>query len=132
MSLLRIFIVEDNPARLEVFQSWLPEDVKAVIASSVGKALGILNRDRGRVYSGIMLDHDLQEQTITSSELELSGSDIVKSISANVSRGIPVLVHSMNMSRAQGMVNALEARGYIVTRIPMDRLTKDIFLEWID
>jgi CheY-like chemotaxis protein len=132
MAVIRILIVEDNPARIELLQSWLPEDMKAVVAASAGKALGILQRDRGRVYSGILLDHDLQEQAVTTTDFGLSGTDIVKSIAANVSRIVPILVHSMNMGRAQGMVAALEGWGFIVTRIPMDWLTKDAFLRWVE
>lgn len=128
----RILIVEDNLDRASLLQSWLPEDVKAVFASSAGKVLGILQRDRGRVYSGILLDHDLQEQAVLLTDLGLSGTSLVKSILANVSRDVPILVHSMNMSRAQGMVDALEKGGFSVTRIPMDRLTREAFLEWID
>jgi CheY-like chemotaxis protein len=124
-------MVEDNPARIELLKSWLPEDIKAVITSSAGKALGVLKRDRGQVYSGILLDHDLQEQAVTATDLGLSGTDIVKSIAANVSRLVPVLIHSMNIERAQGMVEALEGWGFTVTRIPMDRLTNDAFLVWI-
>jgi CheY-like chemotaxis protein len=124
-------MVEDSSTRIELLKSWLPEDVKAVVASSAGKALGVLKRDRGQVYSGILLDHDLQEQAVTATDLGLSGTDIVKSIAANVSRLVPVLIHSMNIERAQGMVGVLEGWGFMVTRIPMDRLTKDAFLNWI-
>jgi CheY-like chemotaxis protein len=132
LAAIRILLVEDNPARIELIKSWLPHGVKTVVASSAGKALGILQRDRGRVYSGILLDHDLQEQTVAATDAGLSGSDIVRSMAANVSRTVPVLVHSMNMGRAQGMVEALDKWGFVVTRIPMDRLTKDEFLDWVE
>jgi hypothetical protein len=72
-------MVEDNPTRIEMLKSWLPEDVKVVVAACAGKALGVLKRDRGRVYSGILLDHDLQEQAVTATDLGLSGTDIVMS-----------------------------------------------------
>jgi CheY-like chemotaxis protein len=125
----RILIVEDNPARTSLLQSWLPEGVKAVVASSAGKVLGVLQRDRGRVYSGILLDHDLQEQAVTTTDFGLSGTDIAKSIAANVSKDVPVLVHSMNMNRAQGLVDTLEKNGFAVTRIPMEGLTKEALTE---
>lgn len=131
-SAVRILLIEDNSTRIELLKSWLPQDVKTVVAASAGKALGILKRDRGRVYAGILLDHDLQEQALTAADVGLSGTDIVKSMAANVSRFVPVLVHSMNMERAQGMVGALERWGFSVTRIPMERLSKDAFLEWVE
>lgn len=56
----RILIVEDDDERVAKFRSWLPETMRIVHARSAGSAIGILQRDKGRVYAGIMLDHDLQ------------------------------------------------------------------------
>ena len=94
--------------------------------------MGILQRDRGRVYAGILLDHDLQEQTITQTDRLISGSDIVKVIFRNISKDVPILVHSMNISRAPIMAERLESAGFNVTRIPMEMLTERDFLEWLE
>jgi len=57
----RILIIEDDDAQREAWlRSWLPADVHAVVATSVGKAIGIISRDRGSVYVCIVLDFDLQ------------------------------------------------------------------------
>jgi hypothetical protein len=50
--MLRLLLIEDDMTRIDLFQKWLPADIRMVVASSPGKAIGILQRDRGRVYAG--------------------------------------------------------------------------------
>ena len=128
----RILIVEDDPDRAQTLQSWLPEDAIAVLVTSAGKALGLLARDRGNVYAGILLDHDLQQQVAAKSDLYLSGEQVVDAVIRYVAKDVPLLVHSVNVQRAPVMVNKLEVAGFWVTRIPMDRLHKEQFLEWLE
>ena len=67
----RILIVEDDSDRLREIKSWMPPDVFVSNVTDAGAAIGLIKRDRGRVYAGIMLDHDLQEQLkVASSMLE--------------------------------------------------------------
>ena len=130
--MIRLLLIEDDPMRIALFQNWLPDDIRLVAASSAGKAIGILQRDRGRIYAGILLDHDLQEQIITDTDRLLSGSDLTKIIIRNISRDVPVLVHSMNAIRGPLMAEALKAAGFPVTRIPMSCLTRNCFLDWLE
>ena len=69
---LRILIVEDDPERARRLQSWLLQDARTVVVASAGRTLGVLHRDRGSVYAGILLDHDLQKQAATDSDRHLS------------------------------------------------------------
>ena len=73
----RPLIVEDDPDREQILRGWLPADVRAVVAASAGRALGILRRDQGRVFAGVVLDHDLQERPGSDVDRFLSGRDIV-------------------------------------------------------
>jgi CheY-like chemotaxis protein len=130
--MIRLLLIEDDPVRIALFREWLPCDVRLVVATSAGKAIGILQRDRDRVYAGILLDHDLQEQIVTSTDRLFSGSDIVKIIARNISRETPILIHSMNISRAPLMAEALESEGFVVARVPMSILTKNDFVEWVE
>ena len=82
-------------------------DVATVLTSSyrgakaeTGRALGILRRDPGRVYAGIVLDHDLQGQIASEADRFLTGQDVVRAILRYVSPDVPVLVHSMNASQS--------------------------------
>lgn len=130
--LFRILIVEDDPERADILQAWLPKDVRPVVVTSAGKAMGLLARDRGRVYAGILLDHDLQQQTATEEDLYLSGEQVVESIIRKVSKDVPILVHSVNAQQAPVMVSKLEAAGFDVTRIPMDHLKEEQLVEWVE
>jgi hypothetical protein len=99
---------------------------------SAGLAVGVLQRDKGRVYAGILLDHDLQEQRITESDRHFSGMDAVQAIIGNISRQIPILVHSMNQTRSPIMVEQLKGAGFEVTQMPMAQLTERLFKEWLE
>ena len=96
--IFRILIVEDDPERIAQIRSLIPTDIKIVVASSAGKAIGILERDRGNVYAGIMLDYNLERQPATEMDLELTGQHVVDAIIRNVNTGVPILIHSKNVS----------------------------------
>jgi len=128
----RILIVEDDPDRAATLQNWLPQDVRPVVVTSAGKAMGVLARDRGNVYAGILLDHDLQQQTAARSDLYLSGEQVAEAIIRYVAKNVPILVHSVNVQRAPVMVGKLEAAGFWVTRIPMDELQKEKLEAWLE
>jgi len=126
-----LLLIEDNPARARTIQGWIPEGVRCVLVTSAGRALGLIKRDAGRVYGGILLDHDLQEQTVAQDEYLLSGSDLLDHIIRHVSKDVPILIHSMNMLQGPSMARKLEAAGFSVTRIPMSDLTEEAFSEWL-
>lgn len=123
--------MEDDQRRVEWFRVWLPKDFRLIHAGSGGRALGIIKRDR-RAFRGIMLDHDLEKQNVTSGDLSLSGSSVVLAIMQYISPDVPVLIHSMNPGKAAAMGKALETTGFTVTRIPMGDMSKDVFLEWLE
>ena len=131
--MIKILLIEDDVERIEQFQKWLPEDMQLVCATSAGSALGILQRDRGRVYSGILLDHDLQEQIRTDTDRYISGTNVTKLIITAVTRDVPILVHSVNITRGPWMAQALKDAGFrYVTRIPMNSLKKRDFIAWTE
>jgi hypothetical protein len=128
----RLLLIEDGAHRIERISSWMPEDCLLVVAASAGKAMGILQRDQGYVYGAVMLDHDLNEQAFTTDDLTLSGSDLVKTLIANLSRDAPILVHSMNPTRAPQLVQRLKGAGFEVTRITFQNLDQVTFLNWLE
>ncbi len=128
----RILLVEDDPDRIRLLKSWLPAYVIPVVVTSAGKAIGLLERDRGRVYAGIMLDHDLQEQLAAVSDRYLSGNDVVNAVIKNVQKDVPIFIHSMNVSQAPLMVNKLESAGFQVTRIPVRDLSNKRLADWVE
>ena len=128
----RILIIEDDPTREEKLRSWLPADMNAVNARSAGTAIGILKRDKGKVYAGIVLDHDLERRPASESDLFLCGKDVVDIIISKVFRDVSILIHSVNESQVPVMHTLLEKAGFAVKRIPMDVLTAASFNEWLD
>jgi len=91
-AICRLLIVEDNIFRVDAFQQWCPVSVRIVWVKSAGVASGILQRDRGTVYSGILLDYDLLEQTIPATDNYLCGQQVVQAIIANISNSVTILV----------------------------------------
>ena len=128
---IRILIIEDDPDREEKLRSWLPAGMIAVTARSAGTAMGILKRDKGKVYAGIMLDHDLDKSPVCETDLKLCGQDVVKLIIGNISKKVPILIHSCNPSEAPVMHSLLEKAGFAVERISMNDLTEESFKDWL-
>lgn len=129
--IIRIFIVEDDQRRVGWFRTWLPEDMRLVHARSGGRALGVIQRDR-TAFSGIMLDHDLQQQAISASDANISGSVVIRAIMQFIAPNVPVMIHSMNPGKAITMGTALEKSGFSVTRISMSEMSRTAFMEWLE
>jgi|GEM_PF-6428533 len=91
----------------------------------------MLERDRGHVYAGLMLDHDLQDRAITAMDRHLSGRHVVQAVVRHIDPDVPILVHSMNFNRAPENVQSLESAGFTVTRISMGQITRTDFLAWL-
>ncbi|MBF0231787.1 MAG: hypothetical protein HQK65_01940 [Desulfamplus sp.] len=131
----RILLIEDNIKRINIFKQWVGRYTLLSIVSSAGAAMGMLRRDNnnrnGRVYSGILLDHDLQEQAITVSDLSLSSTNLIDLIIENIENNVPILMHSMNEVQSITMKKRLEAAGFEVTQIPMQKLEKQAFDDWL-
>lgn len=129
---LRVLIVEDDPAREARLRGWLPEGFRAVVVPTAGAAIGTLRMDPGSVYSAILLDHDLQNRATIASDLERSGRDVADAIIRHVAREVPVLVHSMNASRAGPMVQLLRRAGFVATQVPMADLDERFLRAWLE
>ena len=126
--LLRLLLVEDNKAREEQFRLWLPSDVTMVWAKCAGSAIGVLERDRGRVYAGLMLDHDLQMQR----QDKFTGLHVAKKVVEVIERDVPILVHSMNDRGGPEMVKTLDGAGFDVTRWPWAEMRREKFAAWLE
>ena len=96
----RILLIEDNPERIVLFRDWLVGSEFVLIeASSGGRAKGILKKGATGGIAGVMLDHDLDQQPMTDTDLLLSASNLIDSIVSSIPRSVPILIHSMNASK---------------------------------
>jgi CheY-like chemotaxis protein len=129
--MLRILIVEDDPAREQLLRSWLPDDIEPVVVNTAGTAIGVLRHDSGRVYAGIVLDHDLQGRRHSESDQWLCGQDVVEAIVQCADRDVPILIHSVNGVGRQAMASRLRRLGFRVDVVPMDRMTAADLVSWL-
>lgn len=131
-STCRILIVEDNVERTELLKTWLPKDIVPVVAKSAGSAIGMIRRDKGYVYAGLMLDHDLQENIVTQADISLNGMNVVDAIIRYIPIDIPIFIHSTNVSQGPAIAKRLEKYNYFTMQISMNQLTKRILRKWLD
>jgi CheY-like chemotaxis protein len=132
---LRLLLIEDNHERIRLIESWLPSDVRLVVASSAGRAIGLLKtikRNDGSPYAGLLLDHDLQDQIVTEVDRFLSGTNVLQFIIRHMPPDVPILVHSMNYRRAIDLVQKLRGAKFDVTRIPFAVLHQVNLTEWLN
>jgi hypothetical protein len=128
----RLLLIEDDIGRVADFRTWCPAWAKLVWAQSAGAALGLIRRDPGRVYGGILLDHDLGQRAITHEVESLSGTDVALALVQYFSSEIPILIHSTNQAQVPRVVRQLEERGFWVTRIPFYEMGEERFRAWLD
>ena len=88
---LRILIVEDDAVRAAMLKELMPEGARVVHVGSAGAAIGTIVRDHGWVYAGVLLDHDLQQQTKTAGDRDRTGRDVARAIATHCDDGIPML-----------------------------------------
>jgi CheY-like chemotaxis protein len=132
---LRLLLIEDDPDRIKLISDWLPSDVRLVVASSAGRAIGLLKtikRNEESPYAGLLLDHDLHQQIVTEVDRLLSGSNVLQFIIQYLPSDTPVLIHSMNFRRADDLLKKLRAAKFDVTRIPFSVLNKENLGEWLN
>jgi len=133
---IRVLVVEDDPNRVDMFTTFVRHtksrhDIRLVWARSAGSAIAVLDWDRGNTHAGIMLDHDLDLQNLTSWKGQFSGKDVVAKIIEVVSRDVPILVHSTNPTGGPKMRDMLEEAGFATELCPYYALDFKRLKEWI-
>ena len=128
----RLLIVEDSDARVNKFREWIADPFRATYVRSAGRALKVLELDAGRVYAGILLDHDLDQAVADESERSLTGRQVVKRLVRTVDRDVPVLIHSVNPLGARMMEQSLVEHGFDVTRVPFFNLNRERLARWLE
>lgn len=95
--MFHIIAIETDQARVRRVESWLPANVRLVVPTSGSVAEAVLRRDKGGVYCGLMLDHDLDADPVGWNR---PSTTLLATIIECVDRHVPVLVHSLNPAGA--------------------------------
>ncbi|QTN22190.1 hypothetical protein HZ992_18800 [Rhizobacter sp. AJA081-3] len=130
----RLILIEDDDGRIKAFQRWLEgTEFVLVVARSGGQAMGMLLQGAKGV-AGVLLDHDLSDALLTTTDSMLSASHLVPLIQRSVPRWVPVLIHSHNMSKPAVMQRSLESAGFSVTRARFALLEREParFARWLE
>ncbi|MCA1779073.1 MAG: hypothetical protein LC637_06765 [Xanthomonadaceae bacterium] len=127
----RLLIVEDSAERERLFREWIPDDFRITFVKSAGRALKVLELDAGRVYAGVLLDHDLDQAVALESELQLSGRQVVERMGRLIDPDVPVFIHSVNPLGARMMEQNLVEYGFDVTRVPFFQLDQARLGRWL-
>jgi len=128
----RLLVVEDSEDRIALFREWIPDEFRVAFVKSAGRALKVLEMDAGRVYAGILLDHDLDQSVAAQSELLLSGQQVVEQMVRVIDVDVPVLIHSINVLGARAMERRLLEQRFDVTRIPFYHLDRQRLGRWLE
>jgi len=128
----RLLVVEDSEERTARFREWIPEPFRATFVRSAGRALRVLELDAGRVYAGILLDHDLDQAAATAAERQLTGRQVVEKLVRVVHPDVPVMIHSVNPLGARMMEQSLVGHGFHVTRVPFFNLNRERLARWLE
>lgn len=104
---MRIFILEDDHERIELFRKFL-FDQDLTIAEDAIDAIAILSNNK---FDLLMLDHDLGNRQMVSSDDKNTGSEVVRWIVQSGMKCPTTIIHSYNPDGAESMFNALKKHG---------------------
>jgi hypothetical protein len=123
---MNTLFLDDSEGRIRSFRRRLPS---AHIVEDAQSTIEMLAKTEH--FDRVFLDHDLGGQTMVSTDEPNTGSEVVRWIVANKPSIGLVVVHSMNIAAAPGMVANLTDAGYTACRIPFIVLMQhiDVFLE---
>lgn len=128
----RLLLIEDDADRIALFRQWVASTPFVLIeATTGGQAMGVVNLG-GEGVAGIMLDHDLNTSPKTFQDQLTSGSNVVGAIVKRIPKHVPILVHSMNVTKGEEMFRRLNGSGFSATRIRMSALTDRRFSQWME
>jgi CheY-like chemotaxis protein len=115
---MKVFILEDDEQRIKLFEEALAGH-EVTIARSCGGPMGAYRKFQPP-YDLILLDHDLDQRQMVSSDDEETGFQFVKFMGKAPEVNQPeVIIHSYNPDGAKAMHRLLDDNGWhLVLRMP--------------
>ena len=102
---MKIFILEDDPRRMEYFNNTF-NDYEIIWKKTAKEAIDFL-KDNFNDMDYVFLDHDLGGKSFVSSSKENTGYTVALFISQNFDDFRKVIIHTMNPAGATNMKNIL-------------------------
>jgi CheY-like chemotaxis protein len=122
MSMLKVFILEDDPERIRRFRESL---LGAHIVDNVTDAIEALKNNN---FDTLLLDHDLGGEIFVPMGNQNTGSGLARWMSDNVDKypqhiDAQIIIHSYNPGGSDNMLSTLLTAGYTcVSKIPFYKL----------
>jgi CheY-like chemotaxis protein len=115
----RVFVLEDNPVRIEIIKENWFQFAEFDIATSFKEAVELFSDN----YDLLMLDHDLGGKIFVSSKDEDTGANFLRWFVANKFKDCDIIIHSHNPVGSKNMEEILTRNGYYkAIRIPFGNL----------
>lgn len=124
----RIFILEDDPARITAFKFAIDGKAEVTVAQWVHGQYGAIESYKPP-YDLLLLDHDLGGQTFVDSSEENTGAGFVRWLGKAPETDRPdIIIHSWNPDGGRAMARELVQNGWTnVVRFAFDAK----LLEWL-
>jgi len=112
---VKIFIVEDDESRIEIFKEKFEDipEAELFIANTADEGKKILEENKGVMWDMIFLDHDLGDRVYVESADPNTGWQVAKYIRDNGIKYYNVITHSLNTMGAKSIQSMLEGCNHI-------------------
>jgi len=110
---MKIFILEDNKARIDFFakEFFFDSSIELIVATDIDNA--IKSYEKNKDFDFVFLDHDLDNQVFADSNKENTGAEFVRYLIKNhEGKNSIYLCHSLNTVGRAYMFNTLKDYGY--------------------
>lgn len=118
---MNILFLDDSDHRIKAFKSVVKE---AKIAQTAQRCIDLLSTQD--TWNVIFLDHDLGGQIDVMSERDDTGMEVVRWIVTNQPQIRNIIVHTLNQSAGQRMVDKLKDAKYEAVYIPYETMIDNL------
>jgi hypothetical protein len=116
-----ILFLDDDPWRIRWLRSQAPS---ATCCETAQEMIAALSEVQGSIER-LFLDHDLDGETYVDSDKPNTGMEVVRWLERHPKEIRTVVVHSLNATAAQMMIERLRRAGYRAVHVPFIQLRQE-------
>jgi type II secretory pathway component PulM len=113
-----ILFLDDDPGRIRWLRSQAPS---ATCCETAEELIAALSEAQGSIER-LFLDHDLGGEMYVNSDEPNTGMEVVRWLESHPKAIGTVVVHSLNATAAQAMIERLASAGYHAVHVPFIQL----------